>query len=74
MDYKKISKDLDRTNYFKNIALKVNESCIQSFDSEDLSEEEDKCIRDNAVNLHKIVERAKMDQFLMLTGFPKKLY
>jgi hypothetical protein len=63
MELKKLSSELDRINYFKNISLKSVDTCLKSFDSDELSEEEEKCLKKAALNLHFIVERNKFDHY-----------
>ena len=65
MEYKNLSKELDRQNYFKNIALKASQICIKSFDSDELSEQEEKCLKDVSKNLHLIMERGKLDKYII---------
>jgi hypothetical protein len=69
MEYKYLGKQLDRQNYFKNIALKATEHCLKTFDSNELSEVEEKCLKRAALNLHFIVERNKFEQYTIL-GHP----
>lgn len=72
MEFKKYSKDLDRTNYFKNISLRTTDHCIKAFDSDEISEEEEKCLRDSSLFLHKIVGKNEVDK-LVIYGHPSKL-
>jgi len=65
MEYKNLSKELDRQNYFKNIALKASQFCIQTFDSDEISEKEEKCLKDVSKNLHIIMERGKLDKYIL---------
>ena len=65
MEYKNLSKELDRQNYFKNIALKASQYCIKTFDSDELSEKEEKCLKDVSKNLHLIIERGKLDKYII---------
>ncbi len=65
MEFKKLSKDLDRQNYFKNIALKATQHCLKSFDSDELTEKEEKCLKDVSKNLHLIIERGQLDKYVL---------
>jgi hypothetical protein len=65
MDFKKFSKDLDRQNYFKNIALMASQYCLKTFDSDEVSEEEEKCLKSVSKNLHLIMERGKLDKYII---------
>lgn len=65
MEFKKLSKDLDRQNYFKNIALKATQQCIKSYDSDELSEQEEKCLQNVSKNLHLIIERGSLDKYIL---------
>jgi hypothetical protein len=67
MEFKKLSKDLDRQNYFKNIALKASQQCFKTFDSDELSEQEEKCLKEVSKNLHLIIERGSLDKYI--TGY-----
>lgn len=71
MEFKKLSLDLDRSNYFKNIALKATEFCLKSFDSDEIGEDEENCLKKAALNLHFIVEDNKFDRYVRY-GHPPK--
>jgi hypothetical protein len=73
MDYKKESKELNRTNYFKNIALKAIGTCIKTFDSDELSEEEQTCLREKSLILHHVIDNNDINQYV-LYGLPAKSY
>ena len=73
MEYKKLSSHLDRSNFFKNIAVKASQHCIKSFDSNELSEDEEKCLKKTALALHFIVERSRYEEYL-LTNYPVHPY
>lgn len=71
MEFKKLTQDLERTNFFKNIALKASENCLKSFDSNEISEDEEKCLKKSALSLYFIVERNKFEQYAKI-GYPSK--
>ncbi len=70
MEYKKLSSELDRINYFKNISLKAADSCLKEFDSDEVSEEEEKCLKSASLNLHFIMEKNKFDKFMKYGSTP----
>ena len=69
MEYKKYSQNLERTNFFKNIALRATEHCLKSFDSNELTEDEEKCLKKSSLALYFIVERNRFENY-MLTKHP----
>jgi hypothetical protein len=73
MDYKKESKELNRINYFKNIALKATATCIKSYDSDELSEEEQTCLKEKALMLHHVVDNNTINEYV-LYGPPAKSF
>ena len=73
MEYKKFSQNIERSNFFKNIALRATEHCLKSFDSDELSEEEEKCLRKASLSLYFIVERNRFENY-MLTTHPNHPY
>lgn len=71
MEFKKLGQELDRNNYFKNIALKVSDHCLKSFDSNEIADEEAECLKKMAKNLHFVVEKGNMDHYAIM-GQPYK--
>jgi len=65
MELKKLSQELDRVNYFKNISLLASNACLKSFDSDEISEDEEKCLKKSALNLHFIMEKNKFEKFVV---------
>jgi hypothetical protein len=73
MDFKKYGKDLDRINYFNNIALRSIKQCIKSFDSEDIEDTEEECLKKQAFNLHYVVSKGELEEYAIM-GNPYKPY
>ena len=73
MDFKKFVKDRERAIYFENIALKVSDFCLKDLSSDEISEDEEKCLKKQALNLHMIVERGPIEQY-MIHGYPPVPY
>jgi hypothetical protein len=69
MDFKKFSREWERINYFKNIALKAGEFCLKDMSSDEISEDEEKCLKKHALNLHMIVERGSVEKYV-IHGYP----
>ncbi len=63
MEFKKLYYELERVNYFKNLSLKAADTCLKSFDSDELDENEEKCLKKAALNLHFIVENNKFEKY-----------
>ena len=63
MEFKKLTHQLERQNFFKNIALKATEHCLKTFDSNEISEDEEKCLKKASLNLYSIVERNRFEQY-----------
>ncbi len=70
MEFKQLSKDLERQNIFKNIALKASELCITSFDSDEISEQEEKCLKNTSKSLNLIMNRTQLDVWTVKTPPP----
>ena len=73
MDFKKVSAQQDRENYFRNIALKASQICLKSFEGEDLEEEDQACLKKAAINLHSILDKGEMESYSIF-GEPWKSY
>jgi hypothetical protein len=73
MDTKQENKDLNKINYFKNIALRAIGQCVKSYDSDSLSEEEENCLREKSVLLHHIVDNGEINEYVLF-GVPEKSY
>jgi hypothetical protein len=73
MELKKVGKELDRVNYFRNIALKALNSCVKSYDEAELSEEEQTCLKEKSLLLHHIVDNNDINKYV-LYGSPKNNY
>jgi hypothetical protein len=69
MEFKKLTRDIERANFFKNIAMKATDQCLKSFDSNEVSEDEEKCLKKAALNLYSIVERNRFEQYVV-NGYP----
>ena len=69
MEFKKLTRDIERSNFFKNIALKASEHCLKDFDSNEISEDEEKCLKKSALSLYFIVERNKFEEYANV-GYP----
>ncbi len=74
MEYKKIGKELDRINYYKNIALKSLNSCVKSYEESELSEEEQNCLKEKSLVLHNIVDNGDLNQYVIYGAPPKNYY
>jgi hypothetical protein len=75
MEYKKESKELNKINYFKNIALKAISTCIKSYDSDELSEDEQSCLKEKSLILHHIMDNnSDLNQYVIYGQPPKNWY
>jgi hypothetical protein len=66
MDFKNLSKDLDKINYFKNVAYATSKACLKAFDSEDLDEAEEKCLQKQSINLHYILWKDQLEHYAVV--------
>lgn len=73
MEFKKISADLEKQNYFRNIALKASKFCVKNFEGEDLEEDDEACLKKAAINLHNIIGGGPMEHYAII-GQPWKSY
>ena len=73
MEFKKLSQNLERQAYFRNIALTATQECLKEFDSNEISEAEEKCLKKAALNLHFIVERNRFEEYAIV-GYPEHPY
>lgn len=73
MDFKKQGKDLDRINYFSNIALRSIKQCIKTFDTDEIEESEENCLKLQSFNLHNIVSKGLLEEYAIV-GNPYKPY
>ena len=73
MDFKKVSAQQDKENYFRNIALKASSFCLKNFEGEDLEEDDEACLKKAAMNLHTILEKGEIERY-SIVGQPWKSY
>ena len=63
MDFKKISAQQDRENYFRNIALKASLLCLKNFEGEDLEDDDVTCLQKASLNLHTILDKSEIEKY-----------
>ncbi len=73
MDFKKISAQQDRENYFRNIALKASTFCLKNFEGEDLEDDDVTCLQKATLNLHTILDKGEIESYSIF-GQPWKSY
>lgn len=59
-----------RLHSMKNLSLKAVEHCIKSYESKDISEEEEECLKTNVIKLYYITQKNPLER-LMYENNPK---
>ena len=54
----------------KNLSLKAVDHCIKSYDSADISEEEEECLKTNTLKLYYITQKNPLEK-LIFQEYPK---